>query len=148
MKQEFTTVKGKIIIENNVLYIRTLDLDTYAFVFTFLLPIAIPVFYITWLLNFQDNPKNYISVIFWGLVALMQLPRLYNIIIRKSYSNRIPLNHIVSYEIKPDDLGLETVVYLKLKSGRYRRLSFRNLEKQFEPLLEIISARLTQAMLA
>ena len=148
MKYEFTSLKGKVLIENDVILIKTLDLDTYSFIFRFLIPLAIPVFYIAWLLNFQGNPKNYVTVIFIGLLSIMQLPAIYNILIRKSYSNRIPLDRIVSYEVKPDIIGLETIVYLKLKSGRCRQISFRNLEKQYEPFLEIISAHITQAKLA
>ena len=148
MKYEFTSLKGKVLIENNVILIKTLDLDVSTFFFRFLIPLVIPVFYIAWLFNFQENPKNYVSVIFLGLLSIMQLPTIYNIVIRKSYSSRIPLDRIISYEVKPDIKGLETIVYLKLKSGRYRQISFRNLEKQYEPFLEIISAHITQATLA
>jgi hypothetical protein len=69
-------------------------------------------------------------------------------LIKRSFANRIPLNRIKSFEIKPDEIGLETFVILHLKSGRYKKIIFRTLKKQYEPFTELVSQHITQPQFA
>lgn len=149
MKQEFITVRGKAIIEQNILFIRMLDFKIANTIFFELgFPLLILTIFILMIASNTDGKENYLIVIFWGLFALSQLPRLFDLLFKRSYSNRIPLDRIKSYELKKDPSGLETNVILKLSSGRYRCLRFRNLENQFERFVAILSEYIPRTQLA
>ena len=95
----------------------------------------------------KDNADYFGGVIFL-IMALFHAEPLYDILFKRSLSNRIPLNRIKSFEIKPDEIGLETFVILHLKSGRYKKKFFRTLEKQYEPFTELLSQHIIQPQLA
>lgn len=145
MKKEFITAKGKIIIQNQIIFIRTLYwVPGYNFWLRLVLPMLIVIFFFLLLLENEQDPEWYIRLIFWGFLALMQLPLIYSELFRKSYSNRIPLKNIKYHEVIPDRIGLQTEVRLYLKSGRYRNIIFRTHEKQFELFLEALPQSSTQ----
>ena len=74
--------------------------------------------------------------------------QLYFVLFRKSYSDFIPLNRIISFELKPDEFGLETEVRVHLRNGRYRSIIFRTLEKQYEPFTNMLSQYIAQPQLS
>jgi hypothetical protein len=149
MKQEFITSRGKAIIENNSLFLRNYKID-----FRETIPgkIWLPVLLIaTGILNYvyADNPLDYFIGSFWILSFLIfQSKNLYDVVVRKSFLSRIPLNSIASFEIRPDEFGLETEVRLHLKNGRYRSIMFRTLEKQYESFVAQVAQSITQPQLA
>ena len=83
-----------------------------------------------------------------SILALFNSYPFYDVLFKRSLAKRIPLNRIRSFEIKPDEIGLETFVVLHLKSGRYKKIVFRTLEKQYEPFTELVSQFITQPQLA
>lgn len=138
MKQEFITSKGKIAISRNTIYIKKWKssfeeslvgrlLFPFAFLFATVIKFIQP-----------DEPMDYFGVVVFGILFLFYADRIYDVLIKRSIANRITLERIRFYEVKPDDL-LETEIILHLKNGRYRSVLFRTLEKQYEPFIEAIS---------
>ncbi len=149
MVQEFITSKGKVINERNILFFRNLTLyfrDTIlSEVFVFLALVTLFLFKI---FETEKNNADYFEAVIIAIMALFNGERFYDILFKRSLSKRIPLNRIKSFEIKPDQIGLETFVILHLKSGRYKKIVFRTLEKQYEPFTELVSQHITQPQFA
>jgi hypothetical protein len=76
------------------------------------------------------------------------LPAFYEVLFKYSYSNRIPLEGIKSFEEKKDAVGYKTFVILKLRSGRIRTIKFRTFEKQHEQFISILSSSISQPQFA
>lgn len=139
MNREFATVYGKVIIERNILYLRSpyLPFSKTAFAkfgYVFLL---IFIFIVQF---FRDNDaRKYIGITIWGIFLITRLPEIYDILFRRSYASRIPLNRIENYTNTDDTIGLQTTVQLQLKNGRYKKILFRKLEHQAEPFIEAVS---------
>ncbi|HVE61180.1 MAG TPA: hypothetical protein VNA26_05145 [Chitinophagaceae bacterium] len=150
MVQEFITSNGKVIKERDVLFIRNLKLS---FSNTILYQVGFPfIALIGFILQFiraTDIEFVYYSrIVFWGIILSSQIPALYDILTKRSFAKRIAINRINSFEIKPDGIGLETFVILHLKSGRYKKIIFRTLEKQYEPFIQLVSQYITPTQLA
>jgi hypothetical protein len=149
MKQEFITSRGKLIIERNIIFNRVKKVHlsesiAYKLFLAFVPPI---VFILT--LFFEDlGPKKYIHLVMWGIFIFINFHHLIDVLIKLSFSNRIPINSIQSFEIKEDDLGLETFVHLRLKSGRTRKIVFRTLEMEYEPFTALLSQHSVQPQFA
>lgn len=146
MKNEFITVNGKVVVDRDAVLIIPVNRKLITASRSFI-PFLLIVVFINSIFNTQDNRKDYVNAIFWGLVVVTQLPALYDMLIRRNYANRIPIEKIDSFEIKADNTGLETFVLLKLKSGRYREICFRTMEAQLEPFTEVILERIGQTKL-
>jgi hypothetical protein len=148
MKQEFITSRGKVIIERNVLYIRTLKFSLTdsiaARLFYSLIPLGL--FFIQ--LFEPESAKRNMSLFIWGGLALLHIYPLFDLLFKRSIASRIPLERIRSFEVKADPSGLESNVILHLSNGRYRQICFRTLENQFEPFLEAIGQSVTTTQLA
>jgi hypothetical protein len=149
MVQEFITSNGKVIRERDVLFVRNLNFsfrDTiFAELFSFLVWITFSLFN---LFETEKDNADYFGAIFFLIMALFHAGPLYDILFKRSLSNRISLNRITSFQIKPDEVGLETFVILHLKSGRYKKINFRTLEKQYEPFTELVSQHIIQPQFA
>ena len=141
MKQEFITTRGKLIIENNSLFIRNYKIDFRETVagqlwFPFLLIAAGILICI-----YADKPLDYFIGTFWILSFLLfHSKKVYDVLIKKSFSGRIQLSRIHSFEIRPDEPGLETEVLLHLRNGRNRSILFRTMEKQYEAFTDALSS--------
>lgn len=143
MKQEFITVRGKVIVENGAIRIKNFKQrkrsDFYFYAFWLLL------LYIT----INKNLKALPLANFWmGMVALFLLFWLIDAIFLNSWKNRILLSSVKSYRVTNDDFGLETCVAIYLKSGKRKEILFRTNEKQFDPFLELLSQQITQPLTA
>lgn len=144
MKQEFVTLYGKAIIENNILHLRQTHLPfsktTFAKIGFELVILA------AFLLQFwrTEGPKKYIGILIYGFLVLLRGPVLYDIFLRRSYSNRIPMEKIDSLDFSEDSFGMETYVTLTLKNGRSRKIAFRKLEHQYEGFIEAVNLESTQ----
>jgi hypothetical protein len=149
MKQEFITSKGKVINERNILFIKYFKLPfsetvLYKVLFGFLPPIMLISF-----LFFLEGPIDfYFKVLLWLLFTVNNFNHLWDVLVRLSFSNRIPLDRITAFDVKDDINGLETIVTLTLKSGRKRIIPFRTLEKQYEPFTELITQQIAQPQFA
>ena len=139
MKHEFISSRGKVIIEGNVLYIRYLQgnfEETIAGrLFLPAILLALSLLKLIW----PEEPLDYIIGGFWALFFLGYAPRIYDILVKRSIAGRIPLNRIQSFELVPDEIGLETELRLHLKNGRYRPIRFRTLEQQVLPLTQLLT---------
>jgi hypothetical protein len=138
MKQEFTISIGKIFVERNVLFIRRLDLNSHRKFMDWLLPLA----FIAWaILKWSDieNSFDRFGAFVVSVLAVFNIMPLYDVLFRRCWLNRIPISRIKSFEIKDGESSLEKHIILHLHSGRYKKIAFRILEKQYEPFIELIS---------
>jgi hypothetical protein len=148
MKQEFVTLYGKAIVERDVLFIRNLDVPfTRSILSRFGYELAFAGIFV--LAFFKDEgPGKNISILGWGFLLLTRLPNWYDLLFRRSYTNRIPLKRIRSISTENDNFGLNSFVRLDLANGRYRKIPFRTMEKQYEAFVEMISQRITHHQFA
>jgi hypothetical protein len=150
MAQEFITSNGKVTKERDVLFIRNLKLSfSNTLVYQAGYPFIVLIAFILQFIRTTDIEfAYYFRIIFWAILLSSQIPALYDILIKRSFAKRISLNRIKSFEIKPDEIGLETFVILHLKLGRYKKIAFRTLEKQYEPFTALFSQHITQPQFA
>lgn len=146
MKQEFITSNGKVVNERNILFIKTLNLHFSETLIAQWLWALVPLLAIAFSTFLQEGPKT-LSGLFYLILFLDNLKLLYKLVFVKSFACRIPLQNIISFETKPDNIGLETDVILKLRSGRYRTVKFRMLENQYQRFTELISEQISQFQL-
>lgn len=138
MKQEFVTLYGQAIIERDTLFLRSLYLP---FEKTPLAQIGIELIWLTVFVSrlfSLDTSMRMIIAIVWGLLIASRIPTMYDKFFKRSYATRIPLSSIERITKKKDAHGLETELRLHLKSGRYKSIVFRNLEKQLEPFISAL----------
>lgn len=149
MQQEFITSRGKVVIERNILYINHVKADP---VFSF--NIFQGMLLCAWLLFEVTGLNDGVLSLPSGIAGTLLFFNIFNIVpfykflFKKCLSNRIPLHRIISYEIKEDYFGLENEIILHLRSGRYKSIAFRKLEKEDVRFLEIISQNIAQLQLA
>jgi hypothetical protein len=135
MKQEFVILYGKAVIEGKTLYFHSpyLPFEKTAFaqiglelvwLFTFVLRIVT-----------VDTKMDMMIAIVWAMLTLGRLPIINDKFFKRSYANRIPLAGVHSYSAEDDTYGIQTIVKLHLKNGRYRKMIFRTHEKQVEPFI-------------
>lgn len=143
MQQEFISSYGKVILENNVLFIRKRKPSlTFSEVARVLFPVILITRFVLYFFE-EDSPKQSVGLVIFGVLSLfygLELGhKLYRILIRQSFANRIPLHKIKSHRLEEDANGLDMHLFLQLRSGRERKISFRKLEKQYEGLLSILA---------
>jgi hypothetical protein len=143
MKPGFVTVYGKVIIENNSLFIRHVDVPFSRSAFVQILKELMVVALFFRQLFRDEEAVRYVGLILWGVVLLFHTPEIYDLIVKRSYANRIPLSKITGYDTKDQINGLDVHVILKLKNGRYRTIIFRKLENQYESFTEMLSHYIT-----
>lgn len=142
MKQEFITSLGKVEKIRDVLFIKNLD---FHFHHTLLYELFLPLgwIFLTVIRTLTaENNLDYIQALITSILSILHGFPLYDVVFKRSFSNRIPLNRINSTEIKKGPSGLETLVILHLQSGRYKKIRFRTMEMQHEAFLESISTYL------
>lgn len=148
MKQEFITSIGKVVKERNVLFIKNLNFKFHhGLVYEFFTPVGWIILAVLWFITFENNFELFMAFVISAL-AFFHLYPLYDLIFQRSLSKRIPLKRIQSFEMKEGESELETFVILHLKNGRYRKIAFRTLEKQYEPFTELISQYSAETQLA
>lgn len=140
MKQEYLTSRGKLIVERDVLYIRNLksSIGDTILGLTFY-PLIALILSVLRFVSAEDNMDYFVGLI-WGIIFLANGYSIYDVLFRRSFSKRIPVQRIKSFELKPDQFGLETELIMHLKNGRYRSVFFRTMENQYKPLAEYLSA--------
>ena len=139
MKQEFITSLGKIEKVKDVLFIKNLDFRFHHSLFYELfIPVGWIIVTIIRSLTAENN-FDYIQSIVSAILAIGHGYPLYDVLFKRSLAKRIPLNRIINTEMQHSNSRLETYVILHLKSGRYKRIAFRTLEKQHQGFLETIS---------
>lgn len=140
MDQEYVTSRGKLILNSKRLLIQNFKVDIRQ---TAIGEITSPLIILgAVVISFLVPSKAYgyfITVIVLVLFFSSYLKQLYTVLFKKSYSNYIQVNRIVSFELKPDEFGLETELRLHLRNGRHRSIIFRTRENQYQPFTEGLS---------
>jgi len=150
MNQEYITSSGKLIVQKDVLYVRTQkDLFTQPIFFDFL-PVLLIIVPVIHLVYFENNPRWYFRMVFYFGLFLMYGKNIFNVLFKKSFATRIPVSRIRMFEIKPDETasGLETKLLLHLNSGRIKTIAFRTRENQLEPFTEYLTSHIPSTQLA
>lgn len=150
MNQEFITSIGKVIRERDVLFLKTLkggftNTIVYENGYPFVVFIIFCLQFIRWT---EVEFFYYYRIVFWAILFSTCASSLYDTIAKKSFAKSNPLNRIKSFDIKEGESELETVVIIHLKNGRYRKIAFRTLEKQYEPFTELLSQYSMQLQVA
>ncbi|HZH96879.1 MAG TPA: hypothetical protein VEY06_13390 [Flavisolibacter sp.] len=149
MAEEFVSVDGKVILEREVLFFRTIKFSSLTETVFFKIFAGVSALALFVTAFFYDNDFDLFRHLILSILLLIWfIPPLYDILFKRSLSARIPLSRIASYELKDDGKGLETTLKLHLRSGRYKAILFRTLEKQYEPLVNLISQHSTQPQFA
>jgi hypothetical protein len=143
MKQEFITTNGKVIMEDGVLHVKKLIHRTTSGSYFF-------AFWVTYAIFSLDHeskarPLLYVLVI---LLAIMILIYLAEFLFITSWKKKISMSDIRTYKLNKDASGLETDVILTLRSGRRKKITFRNLENQMDPFLEQVMKFITHPQYA
>lgn len=148
MKQEFVTSLGKVEKVRDVIFIKKLDFSFYHSLF-YELFISVGWIIVTLVraLTAENNFEYFQAIVSAGLAIAHGYP-LYDVLFKRSLANRIPIDRIKSYDIQSSYSGLETYIILHLRSGRYKKIAFRTLEKQHEGFLETISPYLAATQTA
>ena len=139
MTQEFTTTKGKAVLERNVLYLKNLD---WRFHHSILYELIVPLFWIMiTIMKFYEarEPFEYFVAFVLVTLAIFHGYPIYDLLFRRSLSARIPMVKIVDFTTENSLSGLETFVILKLKSGRYRKIAFRTKEPDHEAFTDMLA---------
>jgi hypothetical protein len=143
MSQTFISAFGKVIIENEKLYIRNVKSSfSYSDFFHIAWHLFIPIRFVMYL--FEDvSPKRNVGVLLFGFMSIPSLftlgSLLYRALFKESFAKRILLKQIVSLKTEEDPNELEVHLYLKLSSGKERKITFRKLEGQHLALSEALS---------
>jgi hypothetical protein len=143
MQQAFITSTGKVYLENEILFIRKLKPSlTFSQVATVAFPVFIILRFIMYVFENNTLERN-VGLVVLGFLSLfygMELGyKLFKAVWTRSFSNRIALQQIQSFRTEDDANGLEVHLFLRLRSGRERKITFRKLEKQYEELILILS---------
>lgn len=137
MKQEFHTVRGKLIYDGTRLkivnFVSKNNSEYYWYAFHLMLIFS-------FLERGKALPLAYAGLAVFGILLLILL---YEIAFLKHLKNTIPLEKIRSFKVLNDHHGLETIVTLKLQSGRTKEIPFRTKEKEYEAFVDLISQQLS-----
>ena len=143
MQQSFFSVHGKIIIENDVLYIRNIKPVLSFRRFSWFAYRAIILIRFASYLFEYESPKRNTGLVLFGFLSVFHVVELailaYKAIFQQSFATRIPLRNVASCRWEDDDDGFETRFYLQLYSGKERQIRFRTREKEYEPLADVLS---------
>lgn len=148
MKPKFITLYGKVVLDNNRIFIKAFDVP---FTRTSFAQVTYQLlFVVIFILQFffRDGLRLYLGIFIWGILLAGHLPDLYRVLFKRSYANFIPLKNIRSVNIENDHRGLHTTVSLMLANGRERKIIFRTLENQYQPFTELILQHIAQPQLA
>ncbi len=150
MSQEYITTTGRVIVERDILYLRSENKPFSQTAFFDFLPALLLILPFIHLAYFENNPRWFFRMFFYLTLLFMYGSKLYDVIFKKSFATRIPVSRIRKMEIIPDETisGLETKLLLYLQSGRIRTIAFRTREYQLEPLAEYLSIQISVPRLA
>lgn len=148
MKQRFITVKGRVVVERDTLFVKTTKFYFFESAFAQIAYAFIPTIALTISILRYEKPMDFVRILFWSVLFIGSLPKVWKVLVKWSFASRIPVSRIVDFQEKPDQNGLETHVDLLLRSGRTRRIRFRTLEKQYEAFTEFLSQHIAQPQLA
>lgn len=152
MQQTFVFSNGKVVLENGIMYIRkTKPALTVSEALHAILPFTFAARFVLYL--FQDeSPKRNSGLVLFGFMfviyLLLNFVTYYNFLFKRSFANRIPIQNIQSSRLEEDTNQLEVHLFLRLTSGRERKISFRKLEKQYEELTIALAQSLPITKLA
>ncbi|HEY0040496.1 MAG TPA: hypothetical protein VGB71_07530, partial [Flavisolibacter sp.] len=72
-------------------------------------------------------------------LLISTFPTMYDKFFKRSYASRIPVGSIQNITTQEDGHGIQTEVRLQLNNGRYKIITFRNLEGELERFADTLS---------
>jgi hypothetical protein len=143
MKQEFITLRGKLVLDDEKLVIKNFKLKENR---DFYWGIAWTALF----LNFYSYGEKIrpLVIVMGTLMGFFWLFFFIDLFFFTYLKNTIYLNRIKSYKVETVDHGLETRIVLYLKSGRRKEIIFRTHEKQHEIFLEHLTRFIVQPLVA
>jgi len=133
---EYYTLDSKLLIDKDVLFIKKFKQDpTRRYWFdSFVLIAIIIAFQVDRAIN--EKPRAWI-IAFVALIWIYpHLERIFKILFVYKWGNSIRLADIREIVQQPTENELETVISLRLKSGRQKMLIFRTKENQVEAFID------------
>ena len=141
MAQSFFTVNGKVVVERDKLFIRTIKPRPFTETPLFQIIVGLLAIAVFVTCFFIEEPFKRFSRLVLSLFLLGQwVVPLYRLVTKTSLANRIPFNRIRSFALQPHPNGLETALLLHLRNGRERKIIFRMREKEWEGLSQVLTA--------
>lgn len=143
MKQEFITLRGKLVLDDEKLVIKNYKLKENR---DFYWGIAWTALF----LNFYSYGEKIrpLVIVMGVLMGFAWVFFFIDLFFFTYLKNTISLNRIKSYKVETDDHGLETRIVLYLKSGRRKEIIFRTHEKQHDIFLEHLTRFIVQPLVA
>ena len=121
MKNNYITSRGFLEINNHVIFIKNRKYVFYETGFARIVWALLPPACLILVLFFIKDPfKFYVRTVIFGIWTVERIPSIYRLLIKTSFSKRIPVENIVSAETTDDKNELETHVLLHLKNKRTR----------------------------
>ena len=141
MAQDFFTVNGKVVVERDKIFIRTIKPRPFTETPLFQVIVgllAIVVFVTTFFI--EDPLKRFFRIVLSIFLLGQWLVPLYKLLTKTSLADRIPFSRIRSFALQPDSNGLEISLLLHLVNGRERKIIFRLREKEWEGLSQVLAS--------
>ena len=139
MAQDFFTVHGKVVVERDKLFIRTIKPRPFTETPLFHIVVGLLSIAVFVTCFFIEDPRRRVMnfILSVALLGRWVLP-LYTIVFKTSLADRIPFSRIRAFALHPDPSGLETALLLHLMNGRERKIIFRLREKEWEGLSQVL----------
>jgi hypothetical protein len=140
---ELITTDGKLTVEGMMIRQKRLtnawrrNLIISAFFFLFILNVLIEK---TDIALETGKTTKWISVGIFGFILLLYLAAALYLLFKQHWGRSLSIADIREIKTYESDEGLETVVRVTLKSGKYKAYTFRTLERQAGELLKVIQS--------
>ena len=149
MKQEFTSLYGRVSVEDGTIVLKNFYLRAGDNLISKLIFTIVPwVVFLSILFSGFDDAGSKTRLIIWGFLSALSLIYAYELLFLDSYSNKVSITNVQACEAEKDRVGYITTVILKLRSGRRRIIRFRSFEGQHEAFLNLISQHISQSQFA
>lgn len=139
MAQAYVTLYGKVVLERDKLFLRSLKPTPFTETVLFRVLVGAAALALFAACFFIEDPlRRWVNIILSLFLFGRWVVALYRIIVNRSLSNRIPLSRIRSFSIQHETHGLDTVLTLHLVNGRLRPITFRTREEGWEGLSKVL----------
>ena len=148
MNQEFITAYGKVIEERSILHIRTLKMQFSNSALGLWLWASLPPLAIVINIFEPDPFKRFVRVTLFSIMFFNNIKLFYELLVKRTFTTRIPLSKVRRYEVLEDENKLEVHVKIFLASGRFRKITFRVHENGFAPFTQMLDNAIGQPQYA
>lgn len=142
MNTSFITVDSKLSFDNTYLNIRKLKYGpTRSYWFDSFILLSLFIGFQVYRAIY-DKPRVWVLVLLGLIWIYPHLERIFKLFFVDKWGNRIKLVTIKEIKILPPNNELETIVVIKMITGRQKTLIFRNAENQHEGFIELLESKL------